>query len=82
MLACLWYTEANAIGYAKFRSRSHDAVIRVYDESATVMPSLLPEPTEPLNNASRAGHARNSRCFGVGFQMIGRSLFMPFFLTI
>jgi hypothetical protein len=24
---------SNAIGYAKFRSRSHDAVIRVYDES-------------------------------------------------
>jgi hypothetical protein len=32
----LWYREpnsiTNAIGYAKFRSRSHDAVIRVYDE--------------------------------------------------
>src|SRR5438094_3469167 len=32
----LWYGEpdgvSNAIGYAKFRSRSHDAVIRVYDE--------------------------------------------------
>jgi hypothetical protein len=31
----LWYGEANAInnaiGYAKFRSRSDDAVIRVYD---------------------------------------------------
>jgi len=34
----LWYAEPNAvsneIGYAKFRSRSHDAVIRVYDECA------------------------------------------------
>ena len=34
----LWYGEpnavSNAIGYAKFRSRSHDAVIRVYDECA------------------------------------------------
>jgi hypothetical protein len=33
----LWYGEpdavTNAIGYAKFRTRSHDAVIRVYDES-------------------------------------------------
>ena len=30
----LWYTEIpHAIGYAKFRSRSHDAVIRVYDEA-------------------------------------------------
>jgi hypothetical protein len=25
---------SNAIDYAKFRSRSHDAVIRVYDECA------------------------------------------------
>jgi hypothetical protein len=31
----------SAIDYAKFRSRSHDAVIRVYDESGNVieMPS-------------------------------------------
>src|SRR5438094_2329195 len=33
----LWYAGpnavANAIGYAEHRSRSHDAVIRVYDES-------------------------------------------------
>jgi hypothetical protein len=29
----LWYLDARpAISYAKFRSRSHDAVIRVYDE--------------------------------------------------
>jgi hypothetical protein len=34
----LWYTEPNdAIEYAKFRSRSHDAVIRVYDESGNVI---------------------------------------------
>ena len=34
----LWYGEqnaaANAINYAKFFTRSHDAVIRVYDECA------------------------------------------------
>ena len=33
----LWYAEPNAItnavDYAKFYSRSHDAVIRVYDEA-------------------------------------------------
>jgi hypothetical protein len=30
----LWYCEpADAIDYAKFRSRSHRAVIRVYDEA-------------------------------------------------
>jgi len=31
----LWYGEpaiSNAIGYAQHRSRSHDAVIRVYDD--------------------------------------------------
>jgi hypothetical protein len=37
----LWYdgpnAAANAIGYAMHRSRSHDAVIRVYDESDTVI---------------------------------------------
>jgi hypothetical protein len=37
----LWYGEpdtiGNAIGYAKFRSRSHDAVIRVYDEARNVI---------------------------------------------
>jgi hypothetical protein len=27
----------NTIGYAKFRSRSHDAVIRVYDEAGNVI---------------------------------------------
>jgi hypothetical protein len=36
----LWYAEpnaiTNAIGYAKFRSRSHDAVIRVYDAAGNV----------------------------------------------
>src|SRR5205823_2416274 len=37
----LWYGEpdatANAISYAKSRSRSHDAVIRVYDEVGYVI---------------------------------------------
>jgi hypothetical protein len=33
----LWYGEPKAIGYAKFRSRSHDAVIRVYDEAGNVI---------------------------------------------
>ena len=37
----LWYAEpdaiSNAIGYAKHRSRSHDAVIRVYDEAGSVI---------------------------------------------
>ena len=37
----LWYGEpnaiSNAIGYAKFRSRSHHVVIRVYDEAGNVI---------------------------------------------
>lgn len=37
----LWYTEPNAIinaiDYAKFRSRSHKVLIRVFDESGTVI---------------------------------------------
>ncbi len=34
----LWYTKPDhAIGYAKFRSRSHNAVIRVYDDAGNVI---------------------------------------------
>ena len=37
----LWYAEpnavSNAVGYAKFYSRSHDAVLRIFDESDTVI---------------------------------------------
>jgi hypothetical protein len=37
----LWYAEpdaiSNAIGYAKFRSRSHDAAIRLCDEAGNVI---------------------------------------------
>jgi hypothetical protein len=37
---CLWYEPnaiSNAIDYAKFRSRSHAAVIRVYDAVCNVI---------------------------------------------
>jgi hypothetical protein len=33
----LWYGEPNAIGYAMHSSRSHDAVIRVYDDAGNVI---------------------------------------------
>jgi hypothetical protein len=37
----LWYGEpnaiSNAIGYAQFYSRSHDAVIRIYDAAGNVI---------------------------------------------
>jgi len=40
-LGALWYGEpdaiSNAVGYAKFYSRSHPVVIRVFDESGTVI---------------------------------------------
>ncbi len=33
----LWYGGPNAIANAKFYSRSHDALIRVYDEAGNVI---------------------------------------------
>ena len=37
----LWYGDpnaiSNAVGYAKHHSRSHDAVIRIYDEAGNVI---------------------------------------------
>ena len=34
----LWYEQVpNAVEYAKFYSRSHDAVIRVYDKAGNVI---------------------------------------------
>ena len=34
----LWYTKQDdAVGYAQFYSRSHDAVIRVYDAAGNVI---------------------------------------------
>jgi hypothetical protein len=48
----LWYGEpnaiSNAIDYAKFRSRSHHAVIRVYDEAGNVI--------EPHEHAGEFGN--------------------------
>jgi hypothetical protein len=43
----LWYGEPNAVAsaidYGKFRSRSHRAVIRVYDEAGSERMRILPE---------------------------------------
>ena len=51
----LWYGKpdgiSNAIGYAKFFSRSHDAVIRVYDEAWNVI--------ETYEQAARLRHLRD-----------------------
>ena len=32
-----WYGEPNAMSYAKFRSRPHDAAIRIYDQAGNVI---------------------------------------------
>jgi len=38
-----WYGEPNAIRYARLHSRSHDAVIRVYDAAGNVNALFLIE---------------------------------------
>jgi hypothetical protein len=46
----VWYGEPkairNAVSYAKFFSRSHHTVIRVYDEAGNVVPSTLGATTQ------------------------------------
>ena len=44
---------SNAVDYAKFRSRSHRAVIRVYNQAGNVIANK-PPPTA----AMRSGHRR------------------------
>jgi hypothetical protein len=62
----LWYGEpnavSNAVGYAKFYSRSHDAVIRVYDDAGNVI--------ETHDHASDALPAQ--RCALLGAAELGR----------
>jgi hypothetical protein len=80
----LWYGDpnaiANAIGYAKFRSPSHRAVIRVYDESGSVIePGGFPkglcacakDESETFSKTLRAGVALNKDC-----------LFRPWFRSL
>ena len=62
----LWYGEPHAVGnaidYAKFFSRSHDAVIRVYDAAGNVIETH----TDLVNHRAAAGardkSARTRRC--------------------
>jgi hypothetical protein len=46
--------DPNAIGYAKLRSRSHDAVIRVYDEAGTVIETH--EHTAAISKSGERDH--------------------------
>jgi hypothetical protein len=70
----LWYGEpdaiTNAIGYAKFRSRSHHAVIRVYDQAGNVIgrvdvlnipPSAVPDFGLVVDRNRRPDRARRIR---------------------
>ena len=53
----VWRPEAasNAVGYAKFYSSSHHAVIRVYDEAGNVI--------DPSTLFSRRSHQRTTTAF-------------------
>jgi len=65
----LWYGEpnaaSNAVDYAKFFSRSHDAVIRVYDEAGNVIEThehkgdFKGEFCDAAREAARAGGSLN-----------------------
>jgi hypothetical protein len=55
---------SNAIGYAKFYSRSHNAVIRVYDEAGTVIEArdfakVLPPPVFRCERRYKTGALSN-----------------------
>ena len=56
---------SNAIDYAKFYSRSHDAVIRVYDEAGNVIQLHAHKGRERLATAIRATR-QGSRGFSIG----------------
>jgi hypothetical protein len=71
----LWYAEPNAIsnviGYAKFRSRSHHAVIRVYDAAGLPRPGACGRPfggagktaaQKNTNTAPAPVHSQKPRC--------------------
>jgi hypothetical protein len=70
----LWYVEpnaaSNAVDYAKFYSRSHDGVIRVYDDGRRRERAPLPQPkafgeiVEGSFCSSRSAplHANHQRC--------------------
>jgi hypothetical protein len=45
---------SNAVGYAKHRSRSHRAVIRVYDEAGDVIETQISNGLAQLHTRARA----------------------------
>ena len=57
----LWYGEpdaiTNAIGYAKFYSRSHDVMIRVFDEAGDAGTRILPRNVDATGAVPEWGEA-------------------------
>ena len=57
----LWYGEpnaaSNAIGYAMHRSRSHDALIRVFDEAGDAGTRILPRNVDAMGAVPEWGEA-------------------------
>lgn len=72
----LWYGEpdavSNAIGYARFFSRSHDAVIRVYDEAGNVIATH--EHIGDFKVTWLPGRQRPQRCEVMRSQMLSPSM--------
>ena len=66
----LWYAEpnavSNAIGYAKFRSGSHSAVIRVYDSAGNV-----------IETSEHAGQPKSQDAVGLPREQPGNPLRLP-----
>jgi len=62
----LWYGELNAIsdaiGYAKFYSRSHNVGIRVYDAAGNVIEHTGMLATSKSDERSRLGFRSKKRC--------------------
>ena len=63
---------SNAVGYAKFFSRSHNAVIRVYDEAGNVIETHERAGSSKRRDVSPQGNKRNHElvnvCRGVSAQ--------------
>src|SRR6266480_1044849 len=60
----------NAIGYANFYSRSHDAVIRVYDEARNVIGTHAPARGSVQRAVSTNRFAKIVRCFKASFHLV------------
>jgi hypothetical protein len=69
----LWYGEpnaiSNAIGYAEYYSRSHDALIRVYDDAGNVTETHEHKGDFKSHEAYRSPPCRHGKGFGFVFRV-------------